>query len=628
METIEKVVNMKSIDIIQRAEYVLKYGNIHNAVLKHPSIKYSDISLSEALLLGLINQNVRKFISVFGHGSTDLAEVLRIYENMKVVRTFSVHSEIEASHAASALRWQYNERSAVITSIGPGAMQAFAASIMPKSNCLGVYYIFGDETSHSEGPNMQQIPKRTQDLFLTLGNTMSEAFTLTEPWAIATALKRGYQTTYSQREAPFFFFMPLNKQPVKLEKFNLSELPYYENPIPKQIFTDKTYIEKAISLIEKYDKVLIKIGGGAKNVSQKLMKQFAEKTSSAFVHGPNVPGYLPYSHPQNMTVGGSKGSIAGNFAMNNCELLIIIGARGVCQWDSSGTAWKNVKQVININVSEKDIAQYNKTLPLLGDAEEIIKLLIKNTKQKQSVWLKECLKKKEEWDIFKNERYKTPVIFDKKFGKELLTQPAAIKEACDFAKKHKAVKIFDAGDVQANGFQIVEDDAPYQTFTDTGSSYMGFAVSSLLASAISEKKTYSIAFTGDGSFLMNPQILSDGAEYKLRAMIIIFDNRRMGAISSLQHAQYKIDFKTDDKVAVDYVKIANSFEGVKGFFGGYSIDEFKSAMKKAYSHHGLSVLHVPVYFGENILGGLGAFGNWNVGNWCQEVQEEKHKIGL
>ena len=92
--------------------------------------------------------------------------------------------------------------------------------------------------------------------------------------------------------------------------------------------------------------------------------------------------------------------------------------------------------------------------------------------------------------------------------------------------------------MQANGFQIVEDDRTGDTFTEAGASYMGFAPSALLASAMAEEPRYGIAFCGDGSFMMNPQILVDGVEHGVRGMIVIFDNRRMAAITGLQIAQY------------------------------------------------------------------------------------------
>ena len=73
---------------------------------------------------------------------------------------------------------------------------------------------------------------------------------------------------------------------------------------------------------------------------------------------------------------------------------------------------------------------------------------------------------------------------DEVWQRPVLAQPAAIKIVADFAKEIGAAKFFDAGDVQANGFQIVEDDRTGDTFTETGASYMGFAASALLASAL------------------------------------------------------------------------------------------------------------------------------------------------
>ena len=101
----------------------------------------------------------------------------------------------------------------------------------------------------------------------------------------------------------------------------------------------------------------------------------------------------------------------------------------------------------------------------------------------------------------------------------------------------------------------MEDDLPYQTFTETGASYMGFSPSAILASAIAEKPTYPISFVGDGSFMMNPQVLIDAVYFGLKGMVIIFDNRRMAAITGLQYAQYDKEFKTNDGVELSLIHI-------------------------------------------------------------------------
>jgi len=101
---------------------------------------------------------------------------------------------------------------------------------------------------------------------------------------------------------------------------------------------------------------------------------------------------------------------------------------------------------------------------------------------------------------------------------------------------------------------------------------------------------------------------------------VIFDNRRMAAITGLQLAQYEQEFRTSDGVAVDYVQLASAVSGVLATRGGESAAELNAALKRAYAHNGLSVVHVPVYCGPDGFGGLGAWGEWNVGNWCEDVQ--------
>ena len=617
----------------KRAKEIKTYGTLQKAVEAGSLKQFQDISLSEAVVLGLLNQGVRTFIGIFGHGMTDVGEVLRIYEEENAIRTVNVRNEVEASHVASMLRWKYNEVSAVFTSIGPGALQAVAGSLVSLSNGLGVYYLMGDETSHSEGPNMQQIPKREQELFLRLFSTLGSAYSLHTPEAVFTALKRGDATVNGGvKQSPFYMLLPMNIQPKLMKDCNLLEFPQRSQE-SKIISTDLNLFNDALESICNSTRITVKTGGGAANVSPEVLEEFLDLIDAAYVHGPQVPGLYPYSKLRNMGVGGSKGSICGNYAMNECDLMIVIGARGVCQWDSSGTAYRKARKIININCDYDDLGQYNNSVRLQGDAQEVIlKLidLVKNAKSKSSdpEWLKECINKRNEWDSFKQLRYDNPVLEDEKWKKTILTEPAAIKKAVDFADVHGCIKIFDAGDVQANGFQIVTDEKPGQTITETGASYMGFAVSSILAFALSGKNEYPMAFTGDGSFMMNPQILIDAVQNKLKGMIVLFDNRRMGAITSLQYSQYDKEYKTDDAVVVDYVQMAESVKGVKGFYGGETIEELEKALKQAYEYDGLSLIHVPVYYGSDELSGLGAFGDWNVGNWCERVQKLKHEIGF
>jgi len=606
----------------ERARAVAKAGGIEQALAKGLP-KLIECSLSEALVLGLLKQGVRKYFAIFGHGSTDLGNVLRIYEEEGVTRTINCRNEVEMAHAATALRWQYGEVSAVVTSIGPGAMQAFAGSLAAASNGVGVYHIYGDETTFGEGYNMQQVPKEEQGLFGRMTAVMGQSYVLHTPEGVRDALRRGALcVNHPYRAGPFYFLLPLNAQPAKLT-VNLAALPV-KPELPKLAPADDKAIEQAAAMIAKASKVTIKAGGGTRG-HDTAVRRLAEAAGAPVVLSPGSTGVLPDAHPQNMHVGGSKGSISGNYAMAEAELVVVIGSRAVCQADCSGIGYKNARAVININGDFADLTHYNNTTGLPGDIGAVAsrlaaKLEAADATRNKKDWLETCAAKKAEWAAYKRKRFMCAPLRDEVWQKPVLPQPAAIKIVADFAKQISAAKFFDAGDVQANGFQIVEDDRTGDTFTEAGASYMGFAASALLGSALADKPRYGIAFCGDGSFMMNPQILIDAVEHGVRGMIVIFDNRRMAAITGLQLAQYRQEFRTNDRVPVDYVRLASAVAGVFAVSGGDSADELRTALKKAYAHNGFSLVHVPVYSGSDELAGLGAWGEWNVGNWCEDVQ--------
>ena len=610
-----------------RARAVRAAGDVGAALAQGSLPPSTEVSLSEALVIGLLRQGVRTFFAVFGHGSTDIANVLRVYDEEGVTRTINCRNEVEMAHAATAVRWVYGEMSAVITSIGPGALQAMAGSLAAASNGVGVYHIYGDETTFGEGYNMQQVPKPAQGLFGRMTADMGESYTLHTPEALREALRRGaLRVFHPYKPGPFYLMLPINTQP-RVTRLNLAALP--ERPsLPQLAPAEPSSLDAAARLIVAHARVMIKAGGGTRGHDEAI-RRLARAARAAVVLSPGSTGVLADDDPLNMHVGGSKGSISGNYTMRHAEVVVVIGSRGVCQADCSGIGYKSARHVININGDLADVLHYNHTTALVGDIPVIADALSERLEHLQSeaevakqAWLKQCAAKKKEWRDFRYARFAAGPLGDAVWQRPVLGQPAAIKVVADFAKRIGAVKYFDAGDVQANGFQVIEDDRSGDTFTETGASYMGFAASALLGTAASPRPRYGIAFTGDGSFMMNPQILIDAVEHGVQGMIVIFDNRRMAAITNLQIAQYGKEFRTNDSVSVDYARLASAVTGVKALHGGWSESELNAALEQGHAHTGLSVLHVPVYAGENLMGGLSAWGEWNVGNWCDDVQDE------
>jgi 3D-(3,5/4)-trihydroxycyclohexane-1,2-dione acylhydrolase (decyclizing) len=609
--------------MFDRARAVARAGGVDEAVAAKLIAEAIDCTVSEALVLGLLKQGVRKYFAIFGHGSTDLAEVLRIYAAAGVVSVHAFRNEVAMAHAATALRWQYGEQAAVVTSIGPGALQAMAGSIAAASNGVGVWHIYGDETTHDEGFNMQQIPKHQQGLYGRLTAVMGESYVLHTPEALRAALRRGsIRVNHPHFAGPFYLLLPINVQPQRLRGLRLGSLPERVLP-PATVVADDRAVDEAVELIHRHRRVVIKAGGGTRRFPAEI-RALAEAVDGVVVLSPGSLGVLADDDPRNMHVGGSKGSHSGNGAMEEADLLIAIGTRAVCQADCSGIGYPSARAVININGDLSDAAHYNRTVMLPGDIGRVAALLTEALSRRRpsaaGEWLAACAKRKARWREILAEATGCPPLHDSVWGRHVLAQPAALDVIMGMAREAGATCIFDAGDVQANGFQLARDDEPMQTITETGASYMGFAVSALVASGVAEHPQRVVAITGDGSFMMNPQVLLDGVEHGVRATIVLLDNRRMAAISSLQFEQYGTDFATSDTVEVDYVALAGAIGRVRALSGGDTKETLSAALAEALAYDGLSFVHVPVYFGRDPRAGLGAYGKWNVGNWVEDVQ--------
>ena len=301
-----------------RARIIRESGGLDAALRTGRLQQIVTVSLSEGLVLGLLKQGVRKYFAIFGHGSTDLGEVMRIYEEEGLIRTINCRNEVEMAHAATTLAWQYGECCAVVTSIGPGALQAMAGSLAAASNGVGVYHIYGDETTWGEGYNMQQVPKRAQGLFGQITALMGQSYVLHTPAALRDCMRRGSLCVHHPYKAgPFYILLPLNTQPEPTE-LNLVTLPSRQR-VPATAVADEESYQEAIRRIAEAKRPVIKAGGGTRGYDE-WVRTLAERIGAAVVLSPGSTGVLPDDHPQNMHVGGSKGSISGNFAMENADL--------------------------------------------------------------------------------------------------------------------------------------------------------------------------------------------------------------------------------------------------------------------------------------------------------------------
>ena len=88
-----------------RARAIRAHRTLESALAADALPPVVDVTTAEALILGLLRLGVTKYLAIFGHGNTAVGEVLRVYQEEGVVRTFQCRNEVAMAHAATALRW-------------------------------------------------------------------------------------------------------------------------------------------------------------------------------------------------------------------------------------------------------------------------------------------------------------------------------------------------------------------------------------------------------------------------------------------------------------------------------------------------------------------------------------------
>jgi 3D-(3,5/4)-trihydroxycyclohexane-1,2-dione acylhydrolase (decyclizing) len=578
------------------------------------------MTVAEALTAFLVENGIRYAFGVGGHGNTPLLEAFYPYHRDGRLRVVDVQHEAIAAHAATALKWVYGIESVVFTSIGPGWFNTLIGQNTAMSNGYGFLVLAGDKTTAYEGRNMQQLMRDGQFGFVRAAEAISKkAYCLVDPRNVYSLLREALAKTREPGSAgPVNVFLPMNLQATKHE-YNLDLLLRPAPLLKCGLRPDPAQVAEAVKAILRHRRIVIRAGGGAAGAGPEL-KALAERIGAAIVMGPVAMDTIESGFALNVGPAGSKGSIAGNFASEDATLVINAGGRGVCQADCSGTLYANAREFININLNAIEATRYD-GIPLVGDVRAAIQDLLASLaehpeKQPCPEWMAEIADAKRRWDEYLQDYYAHPHVDGK------LTQPAVIRAVDEYVNAHGGLKIYDAGDVQAHGFQIARHPGPKTFISDTGNSAMGFGISAAFALGLVGNGQYPTAIIGDGSFLLQAQAIRDMVKHGSRCTVVVLDNQAMGAITSLQWAQNYHAFATFDPPSlapVDFAAMAESM-GCPGFRCGPDLDALADCLARAREVAGPAVVDVKVAFGRDHYVALDAFGRWNVGPWSEEVE--------
>lgn len=335
-------------------------------------------------------------------------------------------------------------------------------------------------------------------------------------------------------------------------------------------------------------------GGGvvAANAAEEL-RELA--TSDRFPVTSTVMGLgaFPSTHEQWLGMLGMHGTRAANYAMDEADLIVAIGARFDDRVTGKLSEFAPHAKFIHIDIDPAEISKNVPAhIPIVGDAKQVLPKLTREYRalQTDSSRLDEWIKKIESW------KRDFPLSYDPGTDGEI--KPQYMIEAMHKVTNGDAIITSDVGQHQMWAGQRYGFDRPRRWINSGGLGTMGFGLPSAVGAKVACPDDTVIALCGDGSLIMTCQELATCVDEDIPVKIFLMNNGYMGMVRQWQdlfwdgrHSGVKLGGSPD------WAKLADAF-GATGM-KVEAADELEDAMKSAIDTEGPVLVDVRVTPNEN-----------------------------
>lgn len=481
---------------------------------------------------------------VFGYPGVAICPFYNSILNSNI-RTILVRTEQNAAHAASGLARITNKPGVVAVTSGPGATNVITGIATAFADSIPLVCITGQVKTEQLGCDVFQ----EADITGAVESFVKYSYLVKNPKDIPRIMKEAFHIANTGRKGPVLIDVPIDIQNAKLEDFE------YPSEINMRTYKptvkgNTVQIKKVIKELEKAHKPIICAGGGV-ILSQACteLKAFAEKHSIPIVSTMMGLGAMPTKHPMYYGMVGNNGKPYANKAMNESDLLIMVGAsvsdRAVSQ---PGLIMKN-KVLVHIDVDPAEIGKMaGPTIPLVGDARHILTdFLQEDFVADYSEWIQELNQYKEELAVKRNSN---PNFVD----------PAAFIEKLSEAMEEDGIYVADVGQNQiwSCAYHIVKNG---RFLTSGGMGTMGYSIPAAMGAKIAAPSRQVIAVCGDGSFQMSMMELATMRQHGVQAKIIVLKNNYLGMVREYQHYTYEDHYSVVDLTgSPDLEKLVSAYD--------------------------------------------------------------------
>jgi acetolactate synthase-1/2/3 large subunit len=362
--------------------------------------------------------------------------------------------------------------------------------------------------------------------------------------------------------------------------------PFELEPAPSDPLDDAA-ITAANRLIAEAQAPVLYFGGGiAIARAEQALRAFVERTGMPSVATLKGLGGVPTDAPTFLGMLGMHGTRAANVAIDNCDLLVCVGARFDDRATGKLDTFAPKAKVIHIDGDPAEICKLRRAeVGIAGDLGAILDRLTASPDQAVG-WKQRCAEQKKMWAM----SYDAP-------GNGVYV-PAMLK-ALSEAAGDDAVFTCDVGQHQMWVAQHCRFSRPQAHLTSAGLGTMGYGVPAGIGALLADPDATVITVSGDGSIMMNIHELATLRRYRLPLKIVLIDNAQLGMVRQWQELFFEENFsEVDLSDNPDFADVARSF-GIEAF----TIDhrsEVPGAIERLLNTDGPILCHVRIDPRENV----------------------------
>ncbi len=471
------------------------------------------------LLLSLLKHNGVEVIFGYPGGAT-----LPIYDelyNFPEIRHILTRHEQGAAHMADGYYRASGKVGVCMATSGPGATNLITGLATAQMDSIPMIAITGQVKSHLIGNEAFQ----EADVTGISRPVTKHNYLVKSVEELPAIIKESFHIATTGRPGPVLIDFPKDIQeaaysgPLEVPL----DLPGYRPPLEPS----RDQIEAAAAAINASERPLFYVGGGC--VIAGAYKELLACTERA-----NVPvtttlmalGSFPGTHDLCLGMLGMHGTSYANFAVQNCDLLVSIGARFDDRVTGRLDKFAVRSKKVHFDVDETSIGKnVSADYPVLGDLKCSLKAIFKYLKKKgRPDWLGELRKKKK----------KHPLQYPAKG-----LQAQYVIDRISQISESNAIVTTDVGQHQMWAAQFCTFNKPRHWLTSGGLGTMGYGFPAALGAWVARPKEEVWCISGDGSIMMNIQELATGKRLKAPVKVAIMNNGVLGMVRQWQEMFYK-----------------------------------------------------------------------------------------